>query len=44
MFIDVHNDVLGIHGDKLDVSDNLDIGSLTSRMLVTDPGCTLRQS
>ena len=41
MFIDVHDDVLSIHSDKLDVSDNLDIGSLTFRMVVACSGCTL---
>ena len=38
MFIDVHNDVLSIHGHILDVSDNLDIRGLSSGMVVAYSG------
>ena len=44
MLIDVHNDVLGVHGYILDVSDNLDIRTLSFGMFVAHSGCTLCQS
>lgn len=42
--INVHNNVLGVHSHIFDISNNLDIASLSSGMVVACSSYTLNQN